>query len=72
MTAMTTGRYVGVVAILLGPVTASIGDAAGNTGAGVTTGVSVALAGLVIAAFPRIVDGVIARIEKWAQSSPHH
>lgn len=72
MTAMTTGRYVGVVSILLGPVTASIGDAAGNTGAGVTTGMSVALAGLVIATFPRIVDGVIARIEKWAQSSPHH
>lgn len=72
MAAMTAGRYVGVVAILLGPVTASIGDAAGNTGAGVTTGVSVALAGLVIATFPRVVDGVIARIEKWSQSSPHH
>lgn len=51
---------------------ASIVDAAGSTGAGVTTGVSVALAGLVIATFPRIVDGAIARIEKWAQSSPHH
>lgn len=72
MTAMTTGRYVGVAAILLGPVSASVGEAVGSTGAGVTTGVSVALAGLVIATFPRIVDGVIARIEKWAQSSPHH
>lgn len=69
---MTTGRYVGVAAILLGPVSASVGDAVGSTGVGVTTGVSVALAGLVIATFPRIVDGVIARIEKWAQSSPHH
>lgn len=69
---MTTGRYVGVAAILLGPVSASVGEAVGSAGPGVTTGVSVALAGLVIATFPRIVDGVIARIEKWAQSSPHH
>ena len=39
MTAMTTGRYVGVAAILLGPVSASVGEAVGSTGAGVTTGV---------------------------------